>query len=87
MIKDENTDIWIKLELIDDVKRLGIGYSFDMEIGEALHRCLSSETFIDTITHNHRSLHETALSFRVLREYGYDVTTGIYIRLPTLIFF
>ncbi|KAG5020994.1 hypothetical protein AAZX31_06G282600 [Glycine max] len=80
MIKDENTDIWIKLELIDDVKRLGIGYSFDMEIGEALHRCLSSETFIDTITHNHRSLHETALSFRVLREYGYDVTTDIFER-------
>ncbi|KAL2328319.1 hypothetical protein Fmac_021746 [Flemingia macrophylla] len=76
MIKDENTDVMVKLELIDDVKRLGIGYHFDKEIDEALHRCLSSERFSTTITR--RSLHETALSFRLLRECGYDVTADIF---------
>ncbi|TKY66941.1 Tricyclene synthase EBOS [Spatholobus suberectus] len=78
MIKDENTDTWVKLDLIDDVKRLGLGYHFEKEIGEALHRCLSSERFSGTITR--KRLHETALSFRLLREYGHDVTADIFER-------
>ncbi|RDX75977.1 Tricyclene synthase EBOS, chloroplastic, partial [Mucuna pruriens] len=74
MIKDENTDVWLKLELIDDVKRLGLGYRFDKEIREALHRCLSSATI------THKSLHQTALSFRLLREYSYDVSADMFER-------
>nr|KYP50335.1 hypothetical protein KK1_027914 [Cajanus cajan] len=77
MIKDENRNIWVKLELIDEVKRLGIGYHFDKEIGEALHRWVSSQRFSGAIT-DHRSLHEIALSFRLLREYGYDVTADTF---------
>ncbi|XP_061360067.1 tricyclene synthase EBOS, chloroplastic-like [Gastrolobium bilobum] len=76
MIKDENADIWATLELIDDVKRLGLGYHFDKEIGEALDRFLSLERCNGTIIHT--SLHETALSFRLLREYGYDVSADIF---------
>jgi len=75
MIKDESSDIWLKLELINDVKRLGLSYHYEKEIGEALLRCHSSATFSGTIVH--RSLHETALCFRLLREYGYHVTPGI----------
>ncbi|KAK7404929.1 hypothetical protein VNO78_05989 [Psophocarpus tetragonolobus] len=76
MIKNENADIRVKLELVDDVKRLGLSYHFEKEIGETLDRYLSSERFSGIITH--RSLHETALSFRLLREYCYDVTADIF---------
>ncbi|KAG5020995.1 hypothetical protein JHK87_016850 [Glycine soja] len=38
MIIDRNADTWVKLELVDHVKRLGISYHFDKEIGKALHR-------------------------------------------------
>jgi len=75
MIKDESSDIWHKLELINDVKRLGLSYHYDKEISEALLWFQSSARFNATIVN--RSLHETALCFRLLREYGYDVNAGI----------
>ncbi|MCI00605.1 tricyclene synthase EBOS chloroplastic-like, partial [Trifolium medium] len=37
MIKDENVEI---LELIEIVKRLGLNYHFEEEIGEAINRLL-----------------------------------------------
>lgn len=70
MIKDESSDIWLKLELINDVKRLGLSYHYDKDIDEALLRFHSS-AFANT------SLHQTALCFRLLREYGHDVSAGI----------
>ncbi|XP_027348219.1 tricyclene synthase EBOS, chloroplastic-like [Abrus precatorius] len=76
MIRDENAEIWTALELIEDVKRLGLSYHFHKEIREALHRFLSLERCNGTIIH--RTLHETALSFRLLREYGYDVSEDIF---------
>jgi len=75
MIKDESSDIWHKLELINDVKRLGLSYHYDKEIAEALLWFHSSARFNATIVN--RSLHETAMCFRLLREYGYDVNAGI----------
>ncbi|KAL9297602.1 hypothetical protein ACSQ67_023498 [Phaseolus vulgaris] len=78
MIKDENSDMWLKLELINDVKRLGLSYHYDKEIGETLLRFHSSARFSATIVH--RSLHETALCFRLMREYGYDVSADTFER-------
>ncbi|CAJ2654923.1 unnamed protein product [Trifolium pratense] len=75
MIKEENVEI---LELIDIVKRLGLNYHFEEEIGEAIDRFLSLEKFNNTIIHT--SLHETALRFRLLRDYGYDVSKDIFER-------
>jgi len=75
MIKDENVKI---LELIDTVKHLGLSYHFEKEIREALDRFLSLEKCSATINIG-RSLHETALRFRILREYGYDVSPGAHI--------
>lgn len=72
MIKDENVKI---IELIDTVKHLGLSYNFEEEIGEALDRFLSLEKYTNN---NGRSLHETSLRFRLLREYGYDVSPGIH---------
>ncbi|KAK8464043.1 hypothetical protein PHAVU_011G107933 [Phaseolus vulgaris] len=78
MVKDENSDMWLKLELINDVKRLGLSYHYDKEIGETLLRFHSSARFSATIVH--RSLHETALCFRLMREYGYDVSADTFER-------
>ncbi|KAL5130644.1 Tricyclene synthase EBOS, chloroplastic [Glycine soja] len=78
MIKDENSEIWVTLDLIDNVKRLGLSYHFDKEIREALHRFLSLERC--NATNIHTSLHETALSFRLLREYGDDVSADVFER-------
>lgn len=83
MIKDENSEIWVTLDLIDNVKRLGLSYHFDKEIREALHRFLSLERC--NATNIHTSLHETALSFRLLREYGDDVSAGIHVQAIDII--
>lgn len=74
MIKDENVKI---LELIDTVKHLGLSYQFEKEIGEALDRFLSFEKCSGS-NNIGRSLHETALRFRLHREYGYDVSPDIF---------
>ncbi|KAJ1375497.1 Terpenoid cyclases/protein prenyltransferase alpha-alpha toroid [Sesbania bispinosa] len=79
MITDQNGEIWIILELIDDVKRLGLNYHFEKEIGEVLDRFLCLERCNGSAI-THRSLDETALSFRLLREYGYDVSADIFER-------
>ncbi|CAL0333908.1 unnamed protein product [Lupinus luteus] len=77
MIIDESVDIWTTLELIDDVKRLGISYHFEKEITKVLDRFLSLERC--NVKSAHINLHEAALSFRLLREYGYEVSAGIIV--------
>ncbi|OIW19085.1 hypothetical protein TanjilG_06394 [Lupinus angustifolius] len=78
MINDENVDIWTTLELIDDVKRLGLSYHFEKEIAKVFDRFLSLEIYNVQITHT--SLHEAALSFRLLREYDYEVSSEMFER-------
>ncbi|XP_058762110.1 tricyclene synthase TPS4, chloroplastic-like isoform X2 [Vicia villosa] len=74
MINDENMEI---LELID-VKRLGLSYHFEKEIKEALDRFLLLEEYHDAFIG--KSLHDTALKFKVLREFGYDVSADVFER-------
>ncbi|CAL0333906.1 unnamed protein product [Lupinus luteus] len=78
MIIDESVDIWTTLELIDDVKRLGISYHFKKEIAKVLNRFLSLEKC--NVRSTHTNLHEVALSFRLLREYGYEVSSDMFER-------
>ncbi|KAI5389946.1 Tricyclene synthase tps4 [Lathyrus oleraceus] len=75
MINDENVEI---LELIANVKHLGISYHFEKEIREALDRFLSLEKYGDTV--HEKNLHDTALKFKLLREYEYDVSSDIFER-------
>ncbi|KAI4295389.1 hypothetical protein L6164_035439 [Bauhinia variegata] len=78
MIKDENTaGLFTKLELIDDIQRLGLSYHFEKEIAEALGSFVSFESRHETTD---RTLHEAALIFRLLREHGYDVSPDIFER-------
>ncbi|KAL5056436.1 hypothetical protein RYX36_037118 [Vicia faba] len=71
MINEENEEI---LELIENVKHLGLSYHFEKEIREALDR------FLLSLEGEQINLHETALKSKVLREYGYDISPDIFER-------
>ncbi|XP_028808371.1 tricyclene synthase TPS4, chloroplastic-like [Neltuma alba] len=77
MIVNPNTEPLPKLELIDDVQRLGLGYRFHNEIKDALHSYVSWEQK-RCPTKQCRRLHEAALSFRLLRDHGYRVSPDIF---------
>lgn len=69
----EADDVLSKLELIDNVKKLGLANHFDVEIKEAL-------ATIAPMNKKNWSLGEdpysTALCFRLLRQHSYDVSHG-----------
>ncbi|XP_076937792.1 (E)-beta-farnesene synthase-like [Bidens hawaiensis] len=78
MIKESTNDSMqhIKLiELIDVVQRLGIGYHFEVEIEEALQHIYVTygEKYID-----HKNLQNMSLWFRLLRQQGFNVSSGIF---------
>ncbi|MED6119406.1 hypothetical protein PIB30_011471 [Stylosanthes scabra] len=60
-----------KLDLIDVMQRLGVAYHFKSEI----------RNILDTIhnmnySKNNKTLHATALKFRILRHNGYHISAG-----------
>ncbi|KAH7532985.1 hypothetical protein FEM48_Zijuj04G0081500 [Ziziphus jujuba var. spinosa] len=71
MISNEKTEFLTKLELIDDIQRLGLAYHFEQDIKKALHRCAF---LVDKIERTEKNLHATALSFRLLRQHGFEVS-------------
>ncbi|XP_062153149.1 tricyclene synthase TPS4, chloroplastic-like [Alnus glutinosa] len=75
MINNENTDLLETLELIDDLQRLGLGYRFERDITRALDNFASSKLCNERIE---KSLHATALSFRLLRQQGYQVSQDVF---------
>ncbi|XP_042046644.1 (+)-sabinene synthase, chloroplastic-like [Salvia splendens] len=68
-----------QLELIDDLKYLGLSYFFQDEIKEILgfihshHKCFQSNEACDQ-----RGLYFTSLGFRVLRQHGFDVSQEVF---------
>ena len=69
--EEDDTEVLSRLELIDDIQRLGLGYRFEDDIRKALDRVSSREgSFTSGL--KDRSLHATALSFRLLRQNGYS---------------
>lgn len=75
MITNERTEILTVLELIDDIQRLGLGYKYQDEIRGVVSRCVSWMMNNEGTT---KSLHATALSFRLLRQHGYEVSQGTH---------
>ncbi|GMN28019.1 hypothetical protein TIFTF001_001892 [Ficus carica] len=69
MINKDDDSLMTTLELIDDIQRLGLGYRFEEEIRKALERISSLEGFNSGIE---KSLHATALGFRLLRQHGFN---------------
>ena len=61
--------------LIDDIQRLGFSYHFETEIETILQHLMDS--FLEYYgTKNHDNLHDVALSFRLLRQEGHNVSSG-----------
>ncbi|OVA11642.1 Terpene synthase [Macleaya cordata] len=63
-----------QLELIDRIQRLGIGYLFEEEIKECLQN-LYNKTDDAWMKDN---LYATALSFRLFRQYGFQVSQDVF---------
>ncbi|WOH13093.1 hypothetical protein DCAR_0832602 [Daucus carota subsp. sativus] len=66
--------IWEKLELIDNMEKLGLAYLFESEIKSVLDELVSN--------HNHsftgeKKLYNTALLFKLLRKHGYTVSQDV----------
>lgn len=68
-----------QLELIDVLQRLGVASHFRLEIRNILDKVYNNKDRI--IKRNINDLHATALEFRLLRQHGYDVSSGIYFML------
>nr|XP_011458432.1 PREDICTED: (-)-germacrene D synthase-like isoform X2 [Fragaria vesca subsp. vesca]XP_011458435.1 PREDICTED: (-)-germacrene D synthase-like isoform X2 [Fragaria vesca subsp. vesca] len=63
-----------KLELIDDIQRLGVSYHFEYEIDQTMqqiHENLNG-------TYDDDDLHTCALRFRLLRQHGYNVSCDMF---------
>ncbi|KAF9663313.1 hypothetical protein SADUNF_Sadunf17G0027200 [Salix dunnii] len=70
-INNEKAEFLTQLELIDTIQRLGLGYRFESDIRRALDRYVSSGGFEAAAK---TSLQATALSFRLLRQHGFEVS-------------
>lgn len=71
MLLQEQVDDVRCLELIDDLRRMGISSHFDHEIAQIFN----SKYFNNNET-GERDLYSTALRFRLLREHGFSVSQG-----------
>ncbi|XP_011082247.2 vetispiradiene synthase 3 isoform X2 [Sesamum indicum] len=73
MIVANNKNMAGKLNLIDSIERLGISYHFEREIEEQIlnfyNACFS---FVSD------DLHTVALYFRLLRQHGHPISSGIF---------
>ncbi|XP_047331221.1 sesquiterpene synthase 2-like [Impatiens glandulifera] len=63
-----------KLNLIDAIQRLGIGYQFENEIKDVIQYLdlISCRDYVDS------DLHTCSLRFRLLREHGYKISEDIF---------
>ncbi|KAI3854164.1 hypothetical protein MKW98_024587 [Papaver atlanticum] len=64
-----------KLELIDTIQRLGMSYLFEEEIKRILGNIYNERHIDSWKTEN---LHATALSFRLFRQYGFQVFQDVF---------
>ena len=70
VIKDAR-DTSSRLELIDSMQRLGVAYHLEEEIKEAIDLVHLDDTTTDDLS-------TTALRFRLLRQHGYPVSSGLF---------
>lgn len=69
-----SNDIEQKIYLIDTLERLGIYYHFEKEIEDQL-----SKMFDQNVIHEEDDLHKIALYFRLFRQHGYPISSGMFL--------
>ncbi|KAF6143062.1 hypothetical protein GIB67_041130 [Kingdonia uniflora] len=62
-----------KMDLIDAVIRLGVGYHFEIEINKAIEELFNARVFNDN-----DDLHSVSLHFRLLRQHGYNASSDVF---------
>lgn len=77
-------DTWEKLELLDNMEKLGVAYLFEPEIKKILDTLVSSNNQNLNCVNN---LYNTALLFTILRKHCYHVAQGTHIPFTQLICF
>ena len=60
-----------QLKLIDDIQRLGVSYHFETELAEAL------ENIHARLHDGDLDLYNDSLRFRLLRQHGYNISSGM----------
>lgn len=82
MLSDRNMKPLDQLEIIDNLQRLGLSYNFEDEIYSILNYVC------DKISISNGDLYAKALSFRLLRQHGFNISQGaIYIIFLFVFFF
>jgi len=76
MFLSSSDSILQKLNFIDSLQRLGVSYHFQHEIDEALEQIYNLFTNDDVIIEK-SCLHCLALLFRLLRQRGYHISSGM----------
>lgn len=74
LIDQTPDDSTYKIQLIDAIQRLGVGYHFQNEIHESFKYIHDKQ-----LINNDDDLRVLALRFRLLRQHGYHVPCGNYI--------
>ncbi|KAH1221404.1 (-)-germacrene D synthase [Glycine max] len=69
-----------KLNFIDSIQRLGVSYHFEHEIDRALHQIYDISTKDNNIISHDNDLHHVALLFRLLRQHGYRISSGVFFK-------
>ncbi|XP_049351825.1 (R)-linalool synthase TPS5, chloroplastic-like [Solanum verrucosum] len=72
MVEGSIEELDFKLELIDNLERLGVSYHFKNEIMQIL------KSVHDQISCSDNSLYSTALKFRLLRQHGFHISQDIF---------
>ncbi|KAL3504222.1 hypothetical protein ACH5RR_034063 [Cinchona calisaya] len=76
MLDDQVMGSQNQLELIDNLQRLGLSCHFEDKI-QSIFGGIYHRNHVNNMP-NQRGLHETALEFRLLRQYGFDVSQEIF---------
>ncbi|XP_015166116.1 (-)-camphene/tricyclene synthase, chloroplastic-like [Solanum tuberosum] len=72
MVEGSIQELDAKLELIDNLRRLGVSYHFNDEIMQIL------KSVHDQIRSTDNSLYSIALKFRLFKQYGFHITQDIF---------
>lgn len=75
MINDGDAEQLAVLEIVDDIQRLGLGTLFENDIKRVLERIFSDQILYFK---EHKSLHATAIAFRLLRQHRYPVSQDVF---------
>lgn len=72
----DTVDTWEKLELLDNMEKLGLTYLFEHEIKKVLDTLVSNN---NQNLDGEKDLYNTALLFTFLRKHGFHVSQGTHI--------